>query len=332
MMFNLKFIFLSFLLLYINPVSSIEPEVEIESKILGAELTSIKYKGVEYLYDGKSPAYWNQSSPILFPIVGKLRYDETIINGKEYQIPKHGFAMNMDFEEIGKHSYKLISNSETLSKFPFEFELYVNYKTEKNKLFFNYTVINKTPGETMLFGIGGHPGFRCDYYKEKCSIEFEKEENEIKIIPVNITMGLMSNEIIDGNTVIENKKILKIKNNSFKNDAIVFTDMKSTSVILKDDGKNILKFNFEGFKYLGVWSAVGNAPYVCLEPWYNTPDYVNSSKEFKEKKDIIELKPNEKFEIGFSVEFFDNNDKTDNAKRLNSLSLLAFISLMIILF
>ena len=37
----------------------------------------------------------------------------------------------------------------------------------KNELFFNYRVINKTPDNNMLFGIGGHPGFKCDYSKER---------------------------------------------------------------------------------------------------------------------------------------------------------------------
>ena len=148
-------------MLYIQSILSIENELEIETTTKGAELTSIKYKGKEYLHDGKT--YWNQSSPILFPIVGKLRYNKARINEVEYPIPKHGFAMNMDFEKIDDHSYKLTSNEETLKQLPFNFELYISYSTIKNKLIFNYTVINKESEKTMLFGIGGHPGFKCDY-------------------------------------------------------------------------------------------------------------------------------------------------------------------------
>ena len=91
--------------------------------------------------------------------------------------------------------------------------------------------------------------------------------------------------------------------NSFENDAIIFTDMKSKSLILKDDDKKLLKFNFGQFKYLGIWSSIG-ADFVCFEPWYNTPDYINSTKDFKEKKDIIELEPGKEFNINFSVEFY----------------------------
>ena len=285
-----------------NSFEDDENELEIETNAYGAELTSVKYKGVERLHDAQT--FWNQHSPILFPIVGKLRYDVTLINGKEYAIPKHGFAMNMEFVKIGEHSYKLFSNEETLKQFPFDFRLYVNYYTKKNELFFNYKVINKTPDKNMLFGIGGHPGFKCDYWQESYTVEFEEEENDIKIIPVDISVGLMSDKLIDGNTVIKNKKILKIKKESFVNDAIVFTNMKSKSVFLKKNGEKILKFNFEHFKYLGIWSQEGNAPFVCFEPWYNTPDYVNSTIEFKDKKDIIELKPEEEFTISFSVQFY----------------------------
>ena len=275
--------------------------LEIETKKEGAELTSIKYNGIERLHEVNS--FWNQQSPILFPIVGKLRYDVALINGKEYPIPKHGFACKMNFEEIDKHSYKLSSNEETLKIFPFEFDLYVYYTISKNILTFNYKVLNKSKKEKMLFGIGGHPGFKCNYTNEKCTVEFEEEESDVKIIPVDINVCLLSDKMKEGNDVLIDKKILKLEKNSFENDAIIFTNMKSKSLILKDDGKKLLKFNFEKFKYLGIWSAIG-ADYVCFEPWYNTPDYVNSTKEFKDKKDIIELEPGNEFNINFSVEFF----------------------------
>ena len=275
--------------------------LEIKTKNEGAELTSIKFNGIERLHEVNK--FWDQQSPILFPIVGKLRYDVALINGKEYPIPKHGFACHKLFEKIGENSYKLASNEETLKIYPYDFELYINYTIEKNALYFNYKVINKSKNEKMLFGIGGHPGFLCNYTNEKCTVEFDEEENDIKIIPVDINVCLLSDKMKDGNEVLVNKKILNLKKNSFENDAIIFTNMKSKSVVLKDDGKKLLKFNFEKFKYLGIWSQIG-ADFVCFEPWYNTPDYVNSTKEFKEKKDIIELEPGKEFNINFSVEFY----------------------------
>ena len=309
-----------------------EEDLIIEVSNLGAELTSIKYKGKEYLHDEND--FWNKKSPILFPIVGRLKYNgTTIINNKNYSLPIHGFANNMNFTKIGENSYLLTSNNETLQHFPFEFELYVSYIIENNILIFNYTVVNPSQNETMFFGIGGHPGFKCDIYKEKASVEFEDEETDIKVIPVILPEGLMSNETKNGDDFLENKKILKINRSSFDHDAIVFTDIKSKSVILKDNGSKILKFNFAEFKYLGIWSTNGSAPFICLEPWYNTPDYINSTGQFKEKKGIIELEPNAIFRVNFSVEFFyENNDDNNNNKNCAKHLYLNLLFLLFILY
>ena len=53
--------------------------LEIKSKKSGAELTSVKLDGKEMLHQGE---FWNRHAPILFPIVGRLKNDETIIDGE----------------------------------------------------------------------------------------------------------------------------------------------------------------------------------------------------------------------------------------------------------
>ena len=72
--------------------------LEVSSKESGAELTSIKLNGHEYLWCGDSK-YWGRQAPILFPIVGALKEGKTIIEGKEYFMGRHGFARNMVFDD-----------------------------------------------------------------------------------------------------------------------------------------------------------------------------------------------------------------------------------------
>jgi len=60
----------------------------------------VKFNGKERLHDGKT--FWDRQAPILFPTVGRLRDNKTVIEGKEYKIPQHGFAKDMDFELIEK--------------------------------------------------------------------------------------------------------------------------------------------------------------------------------------------------------------------------------------
>ena len=45
--------------------------IEIKTVNKGAELVSIKFNGEEKMHDGES--FWNRHSPVLFPIVGKLK-------------------------------------------------------------------------------------------------------------------------------------------------------------------------------------------------------------------------------------------------------------------
>ena len=49
--------------------------LRVEIDKLGAEIKSIKNKlNIEYLWQG-NPEFWKRQSPILFPIVGKLKND-----------------------------------------------------------------------------------------------------------------------------------------------------------------------------------------------------------------------------------------------------------------
>ena len=71
--------------------------LEIKTTKLGAELTSIKFNGIERLHQGES--HWKRHAPILFPIVGQLKNGQTIINGMTFKMGQHGFARDMEFED-----------------------------------------------------------------------------------------------------------------------------------------------------------------------------------------------------------------------------------------
>ena len=69
-------------------INSIEnDELCVRVKEFGAELTSLYCKSnhTEYLWQG-DPAVWSGQSPILFPIIGRLKNDLYTIGGKEYNI------------------------------------------------------------------------------------------------------------------------------------------------------------------------------------------------------------------------------------------------------
>ena len=82
-------------------------------------------------------------------------------------------------------------------------------------------------------------------------------------------------------------------------------NIKSNKVSLynKKEDKKLLEFDFTGFPYLALWSKIG-APFVCIEPWYNTADKVNSTGKFEDKENILKLEPEEKFECKYKLKFF----------------------------
>ena len=276
--------------------------LEIKIRKTGAELESIKFNNKEMLHNGKE--FWDRQAPVLFPTVGRLRDNQTIINDKKYSIPQHGFAKDMEFELIKETEkeklYITKSNEETLKRYPFKFELYTKYTINENTLTVEYKVINKDNKE-MIFGIGGHPGIKLDMSQEEYYFELEVEEDEVEFMEVE--GNYISNK--PGKNILKNNKIIEITKETFINDAIMMKKLKSNTITLKQkkDDKKILEFSFKEFPILAIWSMPG-APFICLEPWFNYADRVKETGYFKDKEGVVTLNPEKEFNCKFSVKFF----------------------------
>lgn len=282
--------------------------LKIQTKKSGAELTSIKYNGKEMLFQGakvldsNGNIYWKRQAPILFPIVGQLKNSQTQIEGEIYEMSQHGFARDMDFEEISKtenkHHYMLKYNEETLKKYPYKFELHVIYEIIGDTLTVTYKVKN-IDDKTIYFGLGGHPAFNCDYSNGEYEISFS--ENEDKIEFLKLKNGLIDTE--KAQNILQDNKIY-LKEDTFDNDAVIMKNLKSNKVILQNHETNqkMLELDFTGFPYLALWSKKG-APFVCIEPWQNTADRIDSTQIYKDKENIIELPKDKKFECKYSIKF-----------------------------
>lgn len=282
--------------------------LKIQTKKSGAELISIQYNGKEMLFQGvkvldsNGNIYWKRQAPILFPIVGQLKNSQTQIDGEIYEMSQHGFARDMDFEEISKtenkHHYMLKYNEGTLKKYPYKFELHVIYEIIGDTLTVTYKVKN-IDDKKIYFGLGGHPAFNCDYSNGEYEIVFS--ENEDKIVFLKLKNGLIDTE--KAQNILQDNKIY-LKEDTFDNDAVIMKNLKSNKVVLQNHETNqkILEFDFTGFPYLALWSKKG-APFVCIEPWQNTADRIDSTQIYKDKENIIELLKDKEFECKYSIKF-----------------------------
>ncbi len=280
----------------------------------GGELISFKLEGIEKIHQGEEArdengkVYWKRHAPVLFPIVGKLKRNQTIINGRTFEIMQHGFARDMQYEPVTKldnfHSYVLRSNKYTMARYPYEFELYNTYRQEENKLIFIYKVIN-TGKSNMPFGLGAHPAFKIDQddlIRGNYYLEFEEEETRAHFL--YLIDGLVGTEYAKNK--LERNKIITLDEHTFDNDAIIVKGIQNKKISLKNrrTHKKILTMDFTDWPYLGIWSKPG-APFICLEPWMSTADRINSTNIFVKKPDMLVLAPGEEFENKFSVEFFN---------------------------
>lgn len=280
--------------------------LKIQSKKSGAELTSIQYNGKEMLFQGakvldsNGNIYWKRQAPILFPIVGQLKNSTTQIEGNSYQMSQHGFARDRDFEEISKtetkHHYMLKNNEETLKKYPYKFELHIIYKIVEDTLIVTYQVKNMD-NKTIYFGLGGHPAFNCDYSNGEYEIAFPEQEDEIEFL--KLKDGLI--DIENAENILQDNKIY-LKGDTFDNDAVIMKNLKSNKVTLQNHKTNqkTLEFDFTGFPYLALWSKKG-APFVCIEPWQNTADRIDSTQIYNDKENIIELPKDKEYKCEFKI-------------------------------
>ena len=155
----------------------------VEVSEMGAELQSIKdSEGREYLWQGGEK--WPRRSPILFPIVCSVNDDTYTVDGKEYHLPRHGFARDTKFKLIaqGEHkvTYALHESEETLKVYPYRFNLAVSYRLSGNKIHVVWHVEN-TDCREIHFQIGGHPAFLAPGCKED-----EDLKGVIQLLPSNL--------------------------------------------------------------------------------------------------------------------------------------------------
>ncbi len=268
----------------------------IETVALGAELKSIKdMDGLEYLLNNQK--FWTFTSPHLFPSIGALKGKKLTHHEKAYAMTRHGFIRNMEFLVIsqGKNhvTYQIESSDETLAIYPFPFIFQVKYILDGKKISVEYTVKN-TGNEEMAFSLGGHPAFLAprsegqdftDYY-----LEFEEYE-DLQSMAINLDNGLLTrNTIPMGNNV----KIIELNKGLFNIDTLLFRDLKSSSISLKNRKDNReVKLTIKDFPFLGIWTTLGSSPFICLEPWLGHPDYEDEKVEYLDKEDSPHLHPGE---------------------------------------
>ncbi len=239
----------------------------------GAELISLKNReGREFIWQ-KDPAVWNGQSPVLFPIVSSLKQhgpNRYILDGKEYEMGLHGFAKLMEFEveqQTGDSvTFLLRANDFTRAQYPFEFEFRVSFRVEQDGISIDY-VTDNVGTKNLYYSTGSHEALALEGGVENYSIVFDREETLAGYL-IQPSGELVMTPLSDRATGRE----FRLCEDFFSVDAIIFLDVNSRGVALRDDrtGRQT-HLSFPDCETLLLWKIPG-ADYVCIEAWAGAPE------------------------------------------------------------
>ena len=265
----------------------------------------VSSKGINYLRQPDN--IWNRTAPFLFPNVGRVKGNYTFINDNRYDLPQHGFLRDQEFEVMRQVDDEIalvnLSNEETLKLFPFMYKVIVQYQLKDKELITKVSITNED-NTVMPFNIGGHPGFFCPLYENEeftdYRLVFNKQET-FNAPSVESDGTLNFNKFSEE---FKQLKELKLDYSYFEIDAIVIPRVKSKEVKLINKNNKGIKFNYEDFLTLAIWTRP-NAGFLCLEPWIGYADRHNSNHQFIEKDNIIKLNPSEEKEVKYTITIID---------------------------
>lgn len=267
----------------------------------GAELRSLQDAVArdEYIWQ-RDPSVWEDSAPILFPYVGRLRGGGYLHHGRHYPLPIHGFARQSVFtvEDRHPHSATLVlrESPETLACYPFRFVLRVQFILDAHCLHVRYLVHN--PGqEDLPFALGSHPGFRLPPPRSGgWTLAFSDQEEPLCY---RLDGALLARE--PEALALDGGRRIALTPELFDRDALIFKRIRSRHVRLQErNGRVRLSVDTGGAPSLGLWARPG-ADYVCIEPWHGHDDDAATCEELARKPGVVVLAPGATFQTAYAV-------------------------------
>lgn len=273
---------------------------QMDVSLIGAEIHHVMDpNGVERIWQNV-PDVWPSHTPLLFPIAGALKDNTWYYQGKAYTMPKHGFVRTLPFEleSVDMTHVTLVLRGEAArhAGYPFECELRVCYTLDENQILVEYRTKN-VGAEPLYYSIGSHEGYACEGGIEQYELVFPEDDA--------LEQTLLDGSLLrhETRTLPLDNHVLQVTPESFVDDALVFQRLKSREVTLRRrDRAYEVSVSFPQCDTLLLWTKVG-APYLCIEPWCNAPDYVDCDQQLEHKPGLIRVMPGEEHSVVHTLTF-----------------------------
>jgi galactose mutarotase-like enzyme len=270
--------------------------------LAGAQLTSLCHAALEReLIWQRDPAYWSDSAPNLFPIVGKLRTGSYDYAGRSYAMPKHGIVRHAP-SKVGKQIAAEVrldfsSNPTTRAHYPFDFVLEITFLLLENGLSIEYVVRNV--GQTVMpASINYHPAFALDPSEgplTRYQIQFEPVADFKRF-------GLKDDLMVPSPPDTASALPINLSERLFDHDALIFAHLHADRIRLLGPRSTLMTMHTGGAPHVALWSKPG-APFVCIEPWYSLPDTAESPPDLFAKPGMRAVEPGSLFRTGYQIHF-----------------------------
>ena len=281
---------------------------------MGAQLMSLQKGESEYLWQGNAN-WWPRRAPILFPIVGVLKDGKADSAEGTVSLARHGLARLNQFEVVEKSdstvTLQLKNTEETRKSYPYDFELKLIFSVDGDTLTQTYEVTN--PGNVVLpFTLGAHPAFNIPVPGVEASsldqyhLLFTRSWTSYG--PSITDDGLCDYAtpqklIMDSDTLPLSWELID------REKTITLEDVPDRRITLAANVEasseaHGIQMDFEGFDYLGIWSAAPGCPFVALEPWCGIADTVDCDGIFEHKPGIISLEPGQSIAKTLNIRVF----------------------------
>ena len=275
---------------------------------LGAQLMSITAAdGTEYLWNG-DPAYWTAAPRNLFPYVAVSPTDRYAYGGKEYEMTRHGFAKRTVFTPVDQGAenltLRMTDTSESRESYPFAFRFDISYVLEGSTLVIVYAVEN-LGGETMYFGLGGHPGFRVPWRRGRTS-RTTASPSPIPAIPAGCSSARTTcSAAADAPYPLEDGTTLPLRHGLLTTTPSSSRISSAPMTLSAGEGTRGLTLSCPQMRYLGIWhQPKTDAPYVCLEPWASLPSRQDVVEDLTQQNDLVSLEPGQHYENRWTITIF----------------------------
>ena len=281
---------------------------------MGAQLMSLRKGESEYLWQGDSN-WWPRRAPILFPIVGVLKDSKAESAEGTISLARHGLARLNQFEVLEQSpssvTLQLKSTEETRKSYPYDFELKLIFSVAGDTLTQTYEVTN--PANVVLpFTLGAHPAFNIpipgveaaslDQYHllfTRSWTSFGPSITDEGLCDYTTPQRL----IVNSDTLPLSWELIDREKTITLEDVPDRRITLATSTETHSEAHGI-QMDFEGFDYLGIWSAAPGCPFVALEPWCGIADTVDCDGIFEHKPGIMCLEPEQSITKTLSVKVF----------------------------